>query len=246
MNDSIRFFESKKRDLRGYTLIEGFPGMGLVGTIAAKYMVEKLEFELIGHIDSDFFIPLIQIHKGLPLHPSRIYANDDLKMVIFISEQVIPRQETYGMARASIDWYKEKGIGRVISLAGINTGNANDKKIYGIGSNPKTIKLLEENEIEVIQEGITTGITAIILLELDHENIDAFSIMGPVSIGTDYKASAGLLEKLSKILKLEINTAPLLKEAKQTESELLNQMQKLRESSDTMQKTEDHGPAMYT
>lgn len=232
--------------MKGYTLIEGFPGMGLVGTIAAKYMVEKMGFELIGHIDSDFFIPLIQIHNGLPLHPSRIYASEELKLVILISEQVIPRQETYSMAKASIEWYKEKGIGRVISLAGINTGTQGDKKIYGIASNQKILKLLEENGIEIIQEGITTGITAIILLELDHENIDAFSIMGPVALGTDYKAAAGLLEKLSKILKLDIPTAPLLKEAKLTEVELLGQMQKLRESSDTIQKTEDHSPTMYT
>ena len=31
--------------IKGYTLVEGFPGMGLVGTIAANYLVEKLNFE---------------------------------------------------------------------------------------------------------------------------------------------------------------------------------------------------------
>ena len=50
---TVRVKETVKKDLKNYTLIEGFPGIGLVGTIAAKYLIEKLEFQKYGSIESD-------------------------------------------------------------------------------------------------------------------------------------------------------------------------------------------------
>ncbi len=43
----------------------GFPGSGLVGTIALQYMVDQLEFELIGTMTSKFFPPLAMMNKGV-------------------------------------------------------------------------------------------------------------------------------------------------------------------------------------
>jgi uncharacterized protein len=242
----IRFVEFQEKKLAGYTIVEGFPGMGLVGTIAAKYIVEKMGFEQIGFIDSDIFIPLIRIHKGIPLHPSRIYANDSLKMAVLVSEQIIPRNLIHRFGEATIAWVREKGIKRIVSLAGINTGDAKDKSVYGIASNARSKKMLEEAGIKVINEGITTGVTAMMLLELQDEDTEAVSIMGPVSIGADYKAAAELIEKVSGLLKLEIDVKPLLKEAQETEKELLKNFEKMRESNETVQKLEDQTPLMYT
>ena len=91
MEPSIEFVEYKKTDLSGYTLIEGFPGLGLVGTIAVKYLVERLKFEPVGHIETNFFVPIISIRNGLPVYPSRIFINRKRKLVAIISEQIIPK-----------------------------------------------------------------------------------------------------------------------------------------------------------
>jgi len=48
----ISIIESKNYPLKGFTFIEGFPDLGLAGTIGAKYIIDKLKFEEIGHIDS--------------------------------------------------------------------------------------------------------------------------------------------------------------------------------------------------
>lgn len=242
----IRFVETNAVQLKGYTIIEGFPGMGLVGTIAAKYVVEKLGFEQLGYIDSDIFIPLIRIHKGIPLHPSRIYINESLKIVVLVSEQIIPRNLIHRFGEATIEWIRAKGITMIVSLAGINTGDPKDKSTYGIASNAKSRKMLEDAGITVINEGITTGVTAMMLLELRDDNIQAVSVMGPVSLGADYKAAASLIEKLAQLLKLDIDIKPLLKEAQDTEKELLKNFEKMRESNEAVQKLEDQSPLMYT
>ena len=46
---------SKPVPREGASVLIGFPGSGLVGTIALQYMVDQLEFEQIGTMTSKFF-----------------------------------------------------------------------------------------------------------------------------------------------------------------------------------------------
>ncbi len=246
MDASIDFVELNNKNLKGYTLIEGFPGLGLVGTIAAKYLVEKGNFEELGHIESDGFVSIIRVHAGLPVYPSRMYVNDRDKLVVLISEQIIPKTLTAKLARKTVEWIKSKGISRAISLAGINTGNPNDATIYGIADSKEAKALLEKNGVQLIEDGITTGVTALILLQLQKEpRIEAVSMMGAVSIGADYKAAAKLLEKLNAVLGLRIDVKPLLVEAKKTEEALLKHLEQIKETSETVKSLEDKTTTMY-
>ena len=251
-SDGIKFVETGKTDLSGFTLIEGFPGMGLIGTISTKYIVEKLGFEQIGHIASEMFVPIIRIHNGLPVHPSRIYVHKQKKLAALVSEQIIPQQYTAKLASSVVKWIQQKKIKRLISLSGIkavSAGGGRKKIIYGIASNAKSKKLLKEFDVEVIKEGITTGVTALILLEMRDKNIEACSILGNVEIAADYKAAAELIKKLSEMLGLSIDVKPLLKEAKETEKALLDQLREMknvgREEKKFGDKTQLETP-MYT
>ena len=242
----VNVVETEPMSLEGFTMIEGFPGMGLAGTIAAKYMVEKMDFKEIGYIHADSFMPIIRIHEGLPVRPSRVYASEKLKLSVIISEQVIQKQHTQVVAERIVEWLRDRRIKRIISLSGIGSDpESKEFKIYGIASSANAVKFLQEHKIQIIKEGITTGVTALIMLELkDDKNIEAMSLLGSVKVGADYKAAAELLKKLNEILGLDINVEPLMKEAKETEKQLLKQMEQMKESHDSVQKFEDQAP-MY-
>ena len=242
----IRVVETSQQSLEGYTLVEGFPGMGLVGTIAAKYLVEKLEVKEIGHIHSESFVPIIRIHNGMPVRPSRIFVSEKNKLVILISEQIIPKQHTQAVSEAVVDWIRDRKIKRIISLSGIGIeGSGKELKLYGIASNEASKKLLKENSIQPIQEGITTGVIALILLDLkDDESVEAISLLASIKSGADYTAAAELLKKLNLMLGLEINVEPLVKEARETEKALVKQLEKLKQTHETVRKIEDQTP-MY-
>lgn len=242
----VNVVETVPSSLEGFTVIEGFPGMGLAGTIAAKYMVEKMPFKEIGYVHADSFMPIIRIHDGMPVRPSRIYASEKLKLAVIISEQVIQRQHTQAVAEKIVDWLKDRRVKKIISLSGIAAEpDSKEFKIYGIASSQGAVKFLQDSKIQVIKEGITTGVTALMMLELkDDESIDAISLLGSVKIGADYKAAAELLKKLNELLGLEINVEPLMKEAKETEKQLLRQIDKIKSTHETVQKFEDQTP-MY-
>ncbi len=248
IDPEINFIEKKKLDLKGFTLIEGFPGMGLVGTISAKYIAEKLGFDEIGYIESDIFVPILRVHEGLPVYPSRIYVHEKNKLVILISEQVIPQIYTPKFAISVVEWIEKKEIGRVISLAGIRAqADAKQKAgiIYGIASNNESKDILKKYGVEIIKEGITTGINALILLELEKKNIEAFSLLSNVEVAADYKGAAELVKKIDEIAGLQLDVKPLLKEAKETEQLLLENMKELKKIDGNVKKFEDSVP-MYT
>lgn len=244
-DSTVRFVELAHRNWSGYTLIEGFPGMGLVGTITAKYLVENMDFKEIGHLHSEVFMPIIRIHDGVPVFPSRIYVNDKYKLVVLISEQVIPKPYIPKVARTVVEWILQNGIVRVISLAGIQTGVKNDMRVYAIAANQESKTLFKGLEVEVIEDGITTGITALMLLHLKESNIKAFSMLGNVTFGADYKAAAELIKRLNKLLKLNLKVEPLYAQAKKTEEEIVQQLKRVQETQESEDKMEQGKEPSY-
>lgn len=246
----IEFVETVPIDMRGYTLVEGFPGVGLVGTIAAKYLVEKMNLKEVGYMHADALMPVIRIHEGLPIYPSRLYANEDKKICVLLSEQVIPKEYAHTVAHAVVDFVLDRGISRVVSLSGIGSeGGANVSgpfQVYGIASNEESRKWLMDSKVELIREGITTGVTALMLLELREHPVVGISLLGAVKLGADYKASAELLKRAAPMMGVDIDVDPLFKEAKETERELMKQLDRLQTTQKNMDKNANPQLNMYT
>ena len=55
MSTSVTIHELVKQKLKGAVLIDGFPSVGLVGTIVANFLINTLKLEQIGIIDSPKF-----------------------------------------------------------------------------------------------------------------------------------------------------------------------------------------------
>ncbi len=233
-------------NLEGYTLIEGFPGMGLVGTIATKYLIEKLPFKEKGYVYSNLFVPLVRIEKGLPQHPARIFIDKQHKLVAIVAEQIIGPGLIHPLASEIVAWVKNKGIKRVLSLNGLKvSGKENGEKVYGVCSREEEKPILEKKGIKVIEDGITSGITAQILLLLRDEEIEAVSLMAPVVMKADYKGAIAILSILSEFLNLEVNLEPLKKEAREIEKLVAASLQEIRKTTADSKKY-DISPNMYS
>jgi uncharacterized protein len=222
----IEFVETKKMSLSGYTLIEGFPDLGLAGTIGSRYLIEKLDFEQIGYIESRLFLPIIRIEKGLPLHPVRIYASKKHKTVIIIAEQIISNNIASPFAKAIMDWVKKKKIKSVIATSGIRVPNG--KSVYAFASNEKGKKAIKKNKIELINGGISSGVTAMLMLEFKDNNIEAFCLMGNAKNNADYESASEIVKAFGKLIGFELDVKPLLEEAKKLEKAILSHLKTMQ------------------
>lgn len=239
----VEFVETKKINLKGFTLIEGFPDLGLAGTIGARYLVEKLKLEQIGYVDSRLFSPIIRIQTGLPMHPVRIYADKKRKIIVVIAEQIIPNQISSIVAKALVDWIKKKGIKRVIATSGIRVPEG--KSVYAFASNEKSKKIIKKNKISLIDNGISSGVTALLMLYLKDNNIEAFCLMGNARNNADYQAAAEIVRVFCSLLNVKIDVSPLLAEAKKLETAIIEHLKKMENKKETPEIQKIDTP-MYT
>ena len=63
-------------------ILEGFPGIGLVGTITTEYLIEFLHAEQIGRIHIEEASPMVAIHDTKVVDPIGIYYVKKYNLVI--------------------------------------------------------------------------------------------------------------------------------------------------------------------
>ena len=66
--EEIAVIELKRIDLRGATVIDGFPSVGLVSSIAANYIIKLLKLEQVAVMDSIHFpsVSLVICRNSFP------------------------------------------------------------------------------------------------------------------------------------------------------------------------------------
>lgn len=227
----IEFVEIKKITLKGYTLIEGFPDLGLAGTIGSRYLIEKLKMTQVGYIDSPLFMPVIRIHEGVPMHPVRIYASPKHKLAVVLAEQIIDNRLSNVVAKELVDWIKKRGIKRVISTSGIRVPNGKD--VYAFASDNNSKKAIKKADFEMIKDGVTSGVTALLMLYLKDNKIEAFCLLGNAKNNADYHAAAAIVKSFCKLTGICIDVKPLLAEAKKLEDAIVKHLKTLKTKKET-------------
>ena len=129
--------------------IVGFPDVGLVGAIAASYMVRALNMAEAGYLESESFPPIIVVHEGSPKPAFRIFSKDDLAVVT--SEVPLPPEVLSSTARSIVNWAKAKDVELLISISGVAVQNRleiDEPLVYGVGSVKSTLDILNKSGVE--------------------------------------------------------------------------------------------------
>ncbi len=244
----------KGTSIKGYKLVEGFPGIGLVGPMAISYMIDKLKMEYCGYVDSDKFPPMISIHEGKAMPPVRLYSSDKIKVVIVFAEFAIPISMVYELTQKLYEFIKDNELTEIISINGMPTSSASleetgisNDKVYSIASSKKLAQDAAKAGMIPIAEGVATGVSALLLLNAVSSQIDDINILVPVNQNIiDPKYAELAIQAINKILNLKIDITELDKESKEVEAKIKDLIKKSKETHDTFKKaSEDSGPSMY-
>jgi len=217
---SVSLIETGRFDLRSPILIEGFPGIGLVGTIAASYIVDKLQMDLFGHIASPHFTPLTAIHNYLPMHPARIYKSRKHNLLVLFSELVVPMNAVNELVHEILAWSAKRRVREIISLGGINIKGEQDE-VYGIASTRELGRFIESMGVKLVREGATTGVSGVLMAECASRGIPAISLLAEAHAEyLDPNAAAMVIEKMGAVTGIKIDTRELHQQAKIIEEKM--------------------------
>jgi len=207
-------------DLKGYTLIVGFPGIGLVGPIVARHLIESRHMKLVGTISSPDFPAVSAIRNGVALPPVRIYADDEKKIAVVVSEVMFSEGSAKKLGAALIDAAKKQGIKRIVSIAGVLMPGGGGATIFGAASHPDDVKYLMRYGITPVEKGITTGISATLLTHGQTKSVNVVLVLGTLRAKEDFRAAAEIVKKLDEMLNLDIPYDALLERAAEIERDV--------------------------
>ena len=215
MVEPIEIHRLSEIKTKNSTVIIGFPGTGLVGSVAASQLIDVLGLEFVGYITSAAFAPLAAIHNYKPLPPARIHYSQKYNLVVILSEMSIPINSSMELADKLFSFSKEIDAGLIISLGGISL-KEEQETVYVVSSDQKIIKnIIGKKLAKPIREGATTGVTGILLSKGVLESFPVLSILAEASQDyLDPHAASNALKVLSNVLGVDINTNQLEKDAK--------------------------------
>ena len=216
-------------------IIEGFPGFGLVGTIACEFLVDHLNTELIGKVLLEDEPAMVAIHKGKLVEPLSISYNKKYNLVIIHSMTATPGSE-WKISDIIISIAKELNAKEIVSLESVNSSNIMEKpKTFYYTNDKKKDKIFKDFGLGPLKEGIIMGVSSALLLKVDKIPMSCIFAEAHTNL-PDSKAAAEIVKVLDKYLDLKVDYKPLLETAKQFEDKLKAMLQQSKQTVENHEK----------
>ena len=261
METHIKYFK-KPPKLNNPVLIEGLPGFGQVGRLAAEHIIKEFKGKKFAELYSPHFPPQVMIRNDgfVDILSNNFYyiKNKKLKrdIVVVVGEaQAATITGQYEVCEKIVEAGKKLGIKEIITIGGYATGMLlKVSKVYGAATEKKLIEEFADYGVIFKTKGDRGGIVGAsgILLGIGMlNNIPSICLMGetpghPLLI--DAKAAEAVLRAIGKKLKVEIDMGELDKRAKELEKFRLGlerMMKKMVKKEEGGKKEEEEAELKY-
>jgi len=199
------------------TIIEGFPGLGLIGTISTEFLIKDLGAKSIGNIWSEKLMPIAAVHESKVIQPLEIFYVEKYNLVIIHALSDVRGME-WNVSKAIRQLCKILKAKELITLEGIMSDSEKSQAFF-LTNDQGTKKKLESTKMLPLKEGILMGVTAALLLKDQSVKTTGIFVETHSKL-PDSKAAAKIVEVLDGYLGLGVDYKPLLKAAEEFEGKL--------------------------
>ena len=210
-----KIIETKKPSIKNIALIQGLPGLGLVGKIAVDYIISDLKLEKFATLYSnDLMLPdgkagvIVNLYGVEELPRYEFFYYKGSKDIIFLAGNTQPVSwAQYDIAEKVIDYInKNFGLDMIISVCGTVSRGYQGEIFIAANSKDLLEDLSKKYNLKISSEGTITGACGLLPGLATLYNIEGISLMGTVSrIYPDPIAAKSLIKILDKMFGLNIN-----------------------------------------
>ena len=225
-------------------VISGFPGVGMVGAIAAEFLIQHLVTEKIGKVILDKSPALVAIHEGKLIEPFSVYYSKKHNIAVIHSILAVPGTE-WQAAVALLKICATLKARELISVEGVASSGTADGEAQDRGSSESKIfyyttseakgKALAKQKMESLKEGVIMGPTSAVLIKTTKLPVTCFFAQTYDQL-PDSNAAAQVIRALDGYLGLKVDYKPLLKLAAKFEEKLRTIMSQSRQAEDLRDK----------
>ncbi|MFQ5838727.1 MAG: proteasome assembly chaperone family protein [Thermoplasmata archaeon] len=227
-NVMIRYME--KPSLKDTIFIEGLPGIGNVGKLAAEHLIDELGARKFAEIVSKYFPPQVMVLDGglVKLVNNELYyvknVGKDLDIIFLVGDyQGLNPEGQYELTDFILHVLREFNVKRIFTLGGYGVGKIVDKpRVFGAATHEELVKEMEKFGVVFSRGEPGTGIVGAsgLLLGLGLlYDMHSVCFMGETSgYFVDPKSARAVLEVLTQALGIEVDFSELEAKAKQIDA----------------------------
>ncbi|WP_436929542.1 proteasome assembly chaperone family protein [Halosimplex halobium] len=223
-------------DLDDPVLVEGLPGVGHVGKLAAEHLLEELDSELVERVHSTHFPPQVSVDEGrtqlagAEFHGVRPEDGQDM-LVLTGDHQAQDNTGHYGLTDTFLDVADDHGVARVFALGGVPTGELIEEySVLGAATADAVVDDLEDVGVEFREDepaGGIVGVSGLLLGLGERRGFEAACLMGETSgYLVDPKSAQAVLEVLQEVVDFDVDYASLEERADEME-EVVRKIQEM-------------------
>ncbi|RQG98440.1 proteasome assembly chaperone family protein [Natrarchaeobius oligotrophus] len=232
--------QGPEADLEEPTIVEGFPGVGLVGKIATDHLVSELDMRYYASVHCEG-LPRIGVYRGgdrTARPPVRIYVNEEDDLLALQSDAPVSARAVEEVAGCVTSWIVDREA-TPIYLSGLPSEREDDRPgLYGIATGDAGDRL-EEHGVDVPPEdGVVTGPTGALInraAQIDYASMGLVVECSPQF--PDPEAASVLLEGgVAPIADLSVDVSELVERAEEIRhkrEQLAQQMQAMGQDEST-------------
>lgn len=223
-------------------LVEGLPGVGLVGKLAADHLVESFDMEYYAACYCEG-LPRVAVYDAEDTHarpPVRLYADAERDLLVLQSDVPVSPADASEFAGCVTGWLATNDA-LPVYLSGIpveeKTGVG---ELYGVATGGAADLLDEHGIVPPAQAGVVQGPTGALVHEAERTDLDSLALVTEsMSSFPDPEAAKVVLDHgIGPVAGIDVDTDELVEHAEEIQEareRLAQQMQQAGEESSRAQ-----------
>lgn len=219
-------------------LVCGLPGSGYVGKLAADHLVSSFSLKKVAEYTSSTFPPQVSVKEDGTVDPPRgelFYAatKEGRSLFVFTADaQPTTSEGEYALSDAVVKFASRCGVKKVYTLAAYITGSfSNSPRVYGAATSKGMMESLKEKGVTLMKDGGISGMNGLLIGVAALRGLEGACLLGETSgYVVDAGASKAVLQLLSKVVDMPIDTSKLEEKAEETQK-VISQLQAMAEQS---------------
>ena len=224
-------------ELKSPVLVEGFPGLGLVGKIAIRYLIRQLKAQRFAYLYSPHFPYFVLVNRKGSVRLLRgsfyFWKNKDGQsdLILFTGDsqsQTIEGQ--YEIADRMLDFAGRHGVKTIVTIGGYRMEAKDKPKVFVAGTSQEILERALRAGAVVSGSGSPIVGTAGLILGLARfRKIEALCLLGETrGYLPDPLAARSVLEVLKATFGFDVDLAGLNEEIAKAET-MVTRLQKIEE-----------------
>ena len=202
-------------ELDSPVLVEGLPGAGLVGKIAADHLVEEFDMSFYGSLHCDGLPDVAVYHGGESgvKPPVRLYADAERDLLVLQSDVPVSPSGAPEFAACVTGWFDEHDV-LPLYLSGLPEEKSGVPELYGIATGGAESTLDGVDVDPPRESGLISGPTGALLARAGVTGLDAVGLIVQTQAKfPDPESARVILEKaVAPIADVEVNTDSLVEQ----------------------------------